>query len=54
MAEEYSNLLYEYMHQKLYEHQVLQADENPLLVNKDGRSAGSKSYMWVYRTGEIL
>ena len=25
----------------------------PVLVRKDGRSAGSKSYMWVYRTGKM-
>ena len=24
-----------------------------MLVNKDGRPAGSKSYMWVYRTGSM-
>jgi len=30
---------------------VIQADETPVLVNKDGRRAGSQSYMWVYRTG---
>lgn len=30
---------------------VIQADETPVLVNKDGRKAGSKSYMWVYRSG---
>ena len=23
------------------------------MVNKDGRDAGSKSYMWVYRTGKM-
>ena len=51
-AELYLSLLYDYMHKKLYEYHVLQADETPVLVNKDGRKAGSKSYMWVYRTGE--
>ena len=25
------------------------ADETPVRVSKDGRPAGSKSYMWVYR-----
>lgn len=30
---------------------VIQADETPALVNRDGRLAGSKSYMWVYRSG---
>lgn len=28
----------------LYDYHVIQADETPVLVNKDGRSAGSKSY----------
>ena len=32
---------------------VIQADETPVLVNRDGRSAGSKSYMWVYRSGHM-
>ena len=27
--------------------------ETPVLVNKDGRPAGSKSFMWVYRTGRM-
>ena len=52
-AENYLNLLYDYLHQKMYDYHVLQADETPVLVNKDGRAAGSKSYMWVYRTGEM-
>ncbi|MBQ8245503.1 MAG: IS66 family transposase, partial [Lachnospiraceae bacterium] len=28
-------------------------DETPCLVNKDGRPAGSKSWMWVYRSGHL-
>lgn len=32
---------------------MIQADETPVLVNRDGRSAGSKSYMWVYRSGHL-
>lgn len=43
--------LYLQYKQKLLEQHVIQADETPVLVNKDGRPAGSKSYMWVYRTG---
>ena len=35
----------------MYDHHVIQADETPVLVNKDGRPAGSQSYMWVYRSG---
>lgn len=50
-----SNLavLYDYLHKKLYDYHVIQADETPVLVNHDGRSAGSKSYMWVYRSGHL-
>lgn len=43
--------LYDYLHTLLYRHPVIQADETPVLVNKDGRPAGSKSWMWVYRSG---
>ena len=53
-AERYLSILYDYLHQKLYDSHVLQADETPVLVNKDGRPAGSKSYMWVYRTGSMV
>jgi transposase len=52
-AERYLSLLYNRMHQELYHCNVSQADETPVLVSKDGRSAGSKSYMWVYRTGKM-
>lgn len=31
---------------------VIQSDETPTQVVHDGRSAGSKSYMWVHRSGE--
>lgn len=53
LAEEYLGVLYDFLHQKLYEYHVIQADETPCLVNKDGRPAGSKSYMWVYRSGYL-
>lgn len=53
LAESYLAVLYDYLHQKLYDYHVIQADETPVLVNKDGRSAGSKSYMWVYRSGYL-
>lgn len=32
---------------------VTQADETTVEVVKDGRSAGTKSYMWVHRSGEF-
>ncbi len=52
-ADRYLAVLYDYLHEKLYGYHVLQADETPVLVNKAGRPAGSKSYMWVYRTGRM-
>ena len=52
-ADRYLAVLYDHLHEKLYRYHVLQADETPVLVNKDGRPAGSKSYMWVYRTGRM-
>lgn len=52
-ADRYLAVLYDYLHEKMYHYHVLQADETPVLVNKDGRSAGSKSFMWVYRTGRM-
>ena len=52
-ADRYLAILYDYLHENLYQYHVLQADETPVLVNKDGRPAGSKSYMWVYRTGKM-
>lgn len=52
-ADRYLAVLYDCLHEKLYGCHVLQADETPVLVNKDGRPAGAKSYMWVYRTGRM-
>jgi len=51
LAEEYLGILYDYLHEKLYDYHVIQADETPVIVNRDGREAGAKSYMWVYRSG---
>ena len=53
LGEEYLGVLYDYLHQKLYDYHVIQADETPVLINRDGRPAGSKSYMWVYRSGHM-
>lgn len=52
-ADRYLAVLYDCLQEKMYEYHVLQADETPVLVNKDGRPAGSKSYMWVYRPGRM-
>lgn len=53
LGESYLAVLYDYLHQKIYDYHVIQADETPVLVNRDERSAGSKSYMWVYRSGHL-
>ena len=51
LGEEYLGTMYDYLHKLLYDYHVIQADKTPVLVNKDGRPAGSQSYMWVYRSG---
>ena len=44
--------LYDRLHEKLLERDVLHADETTLQVlNEPDRAATSKSYMWLYRTG---
>lgn len=53
LAEEYLSILYDHLHEELYSYHVIQADETPVLVNHDGRGAGSKSWMWVYRSGHL-
>ena len=53
LAEEYLSILYNHLHKELYFYHVIQADETPVLVNHDGRKAGSKSWMWVYRSGHM-
>ena len=53
LAEEYLSILYDYLHKELYFYHVIQADETPVLVNHDGRKAGSKSWMWVNRSGHL-
>ena len=53
LAEEYLSILYDYLHKELYFYHVIQADETPVLVNHDGRGAGSKNWMWVYRSGHL-
>lgn len=52
-AERYLSIFYDYLHEKLYDYLVLQADETPVLVSKENRTKGSKHYMWVYRTGKM-
>ncbi|MBR6395638.1 MAG: IS66 family transposase, partial [Lachnospiraceae bacterium] len=52
-AERYLSVFYNYLKAQMYGYHVLHADETPVLVNKDGRPSGSKSYMWVYKTGRM-
>ncbi|MEY8356613.1 IS66 family transposase [Lachnospiraceae bacterium 54-53] len=52
-SELYFQPMYEYLHQKLLSFPVTQSDETPVEVIHDGRPAGSKSYMWVHRSGEF-
>lgn len=52
-SKHYFSPLYEFFHRKLLERYFLMADETPVQVlNEPGRRAQTKSYMWVYRTGE--
>ena len=45
--------MYEYFHRKLLERGFAMADETPLQVlHEPGRCAQTKSYMWLFRSGE--
>jgi len=51
-AEDRLKPVYEELHRRLLERDILHADETTLQVLKEpGKSAQSKSYMWLYRTG---
>lgn len=51
-SEDWLRPVYEELHRKLVGHEVLHADETTLQVLREpGKSAQSKSYMWLYRTG---
>ena len=52
-AERYLSLLYDRLKDEMLSHPVIHADETPFLVTKDGRDAGAKSYMWVYRSNVL-
>ena len=50
-AEDWLKPVYEELHRRLLQRQVLHADETTLQVLKlEGRTARSKCYMWLYRT----
>ena len=49
-AECYFSLLFDRMKEELLSEEILHADETTVMVSKDERKAGSKSYMWVCTT----
>uniref|UniRef100_I5AUF1 Transposase n=1 Tax=Eubacterium cellulosolvens (strain ATCC 43171 / JCM 9499 / 6) TaxID=633697 RepID=I5AUF1_EUBC6 len=52
-SQKYLVHMYEFLHRKLCECQFLMADETPIQVLKEPeRRPQSKSYVWVFRTGE--
>ena len=51
-AEDWLKPIYDALHRELLKQQVLHADETTLQVLREpGKTAQSKSYMWLYRTG---
>lgn len=51
-SQSWLNPLYKYLQQFLVSYEVLHADETELeVLNEPGREATTKSYMWMYRTG---
>lgn len=52
-AERYLSVLYDCLHEKIYDYHVLQADETPVRVTKENRTTRDKHYMWVYRLGRM-
>ena len=53
VSEKYFSPLYNYFHRLLLSRRFLCADETPIQVLKEeGRKAQTKSYIWLFRTGE--
>ena len=50
-ADIHLSILYDELHEHLFQSHVVHADETPFQVIRDGRKAGTNSYMWVYRNG---
>lgn len=53
IADRYFKRVYDRLKDKLMGYHVIHADETPVEVRKDGRPTGSRSYMWVYRSGAL-
>lgn len=54
LAMEIFSLIYDRMTQLLMQVEYQQCDETYFQVNKDGREAGTKSFMWVHITSELV
>ena len=52
-AERYLTPVWNLMIRRMLQYHVNQCDETPVEVIHDDRPAGSQSYMWVHRTGEL-
>lgn len=52
-AERYLSILYDYLHERIYDYRVIRADETPVRVTKEDRTDGAKHYMWIYRTRKM-
>ena len=52
LTERYFSLVYDRMKEEMLKGHVIHADETPVKVKNDGKNAGAKSYMWVYRSPE--
>jgi len=51
-CEHYLSPIYDYLHRELLKRKFLMADETPVQVlNEPGRRPETKSYMWLFRTG---
>lgn len=51
-AQRYIQPLYDRLHEELLKQHIIQIDETPCHVTKDGRPANANSYMFVYHSGE--
>lgn len=47
-------IVYQYLFSRLVRMKCIQSDETYIQVNKDGRKPGSKSFMWVHCSSELL
>ena len=50
-SEIHLSIMYDELHKHLYDSSVVHADESSFQVIRDGRKAGTDSWMWVYRNG---